>query len=190
MDEKTLEEQLEELQQQLDEKNEALEAKGKEIAEKEEALKKFEDKDYNFKKVREGKHKIEEEKTTLEEQLANMQKRLDARDAATLGATKEAVLSQLSGDDDGLRAKIEAEYKSYGDEPVSEVEIQHRLEKASRNVQWEQEQGAKVNPMNKYVPPSMGPVAPKRNRQNFADTEEGKGLAKQMGLQQAKVEKK
>lgn len=65
-----------------------------------------------------------------DEALKSSQDGINALNQKINGNTKNRIVSQLAGDDEELRAKIEAEYDNFAGDPEDDVEIQERLEKS------------------------------------------------------------
>lgn len=177
------EEELKELQDKAD-KVEGLET---DLKTKVEALEKYADKDFNFGRLKKANVKEREEMTKdfsaemkiMANEILKMQESSDTKIEDTITPVKEKCVATIAGEDEELKKKLEAEFVGLGgDKATTPEKIVELYDKArvivEANIQ-------PPNPLNQYVPTTgAGEAVPKDK--NFADTQDGKSLAKTLGL--------
>ena len=103
-----------------------------------EKAEKLSSKDLNFKRLRnmkdEEKAELMKDATEREKFLVNefeaISERLDQRDNATIGATKDKVLKGLVGEDAELQKQVEAEYERLGTNVHTPEQVKTQYEEA------------------------------------------------------------
>lgn len=157
------------------------------MAEKEAELNKLKDKDYNFSSLRKKTAEEREELTKtwnsaekgLLSHIDELNARLDARDKATIGKTKETKFEELAGTDKELRDKLEFEFERLGgNTSLSDAEVLERIEEAKVLVELKQGKA-----MPNFVAPSGG--KPSLMGDKKANEQEVQDLAKLLGVSEA-----
>jgi len=170
---------------ELQEKAEKFAEFEKALEEKESELEKLRQKDLNFKNLNWKNQKELEEKTAdwsdTEKALRDELAALREGQNAPIERTKNDYLEQLSGGDEKLKEKLLSKYEVLGKNANTEQDIKAALNDAALLV--ENEISRSSNPVNTFQPSSLGSGLPRKTNVNFADTEEGKNLAKSMGLE-------
>ena len=170
---------------ELREKAEKLAEFEKALGEKETELEKLKQKDMNFKHLNWKNQKELEEKTAhwsdTEKALRDKLARLEAGQSAPIERTKNDYLEQLSGGDEKMKEKLLSKFEVLGKNANTEQDIKDALDDAAALV--EREISKSANPVNTFQPSSLGSGLPRKTNTNFADTDEGKNLAKSMGLE-------
>ena len=156
----------------------------------EEELNKLREKDLNFssfrRKSKEEQEKIKAEMTAeqrmMMEEMDDLREQLKRRDEATIGKFREEKLASLAGGDKDLQAKIQEAYDRLGTDALSREEIDNAYEDAFVLVQRRME-ARPQSPLGSYTPTSGDDPWARHKKKNFADTEQGQSLAKDLGLQ-------
>ena len=172
-----------------------LRSKADKINDLEAELDKLRNKDMNFKNLhldsKEEKKRIREEmEAQMSEKERYLMEEIDTlkgslidraqREADALNQRKEVMIQRLAKGDDSMKQKIETHFSRLGT-PISDQDMFTQVDEAYALAARDME--ASINPVNTYVPGTTGPVYPSHEkRQNFADTPEGKSLAKDLGL--------
>jgi len=159
------------------------------LAEKEEAIQKLSQKDLNFKKFRtltEAERQEEmkgwsEEKRFYMQEIENLHGKMEKFSDASVGTVKEDKIKALVGDDKDLRKELEEQYTRLGTEAVTKEQIIDQLDEAHLILQHRKDRVNRIDPLNSYVPSTRGQGFSDK-KTDFADTEDGKQLAKELGL--------
>lgn len=160
---------------------EELEAKAQELKEKSERLQGLESKDMNFRRLEQmteaEKSKLTEKETELmkrQEALEDQQRSFENKQIESI---KEYAIKNLVGEDAELREKILEKYKSIAGEAKTPEEISERVADAFAMARRKNES---INPLAAVM--GVPGSAPKQKSGNFADTDAGKALAKELGM--------
>lgn len=159
------------------------------IQEKEAAINKLSQKDLNFKKFKtmtEAERQEEmagwsEEKKFYMQEIEALNDRVERQSEATIGTAKERKIKALAGEDADLRKEIEEQYERLGGEAFTPEEVSRQLDEAYVVVKHRKESSNIVDPMNTFVPSTQG-MGFSGKKTDFADTEDGQKLAKELGL--------
>ena len=175
---------------ELQEKAEKFAEFEKTLEEKESELEKLRQKDTNFRSFStKNKKELEErtkdwdnEKKILLDEIVQLKEYNDRNQDATVGKTKRELLDSLAGGDEKMKEKLEREYEVIGgNNAITPEDVKSLMNKAATYVDFEIRNSS--NPVNTFQPSSLGSGLPRKTNVNFADTEEGKNLAKSMGLE-------
>lgn len=168
-------EQVEELQRQLEEK--------------EKELVKLKAKDFNFKRLEHRTKEELEKMSTMEKEILQRQEKLEDEQKnfakGQMETYKSDALSSLTGEDKNLKEKILFHYDRIKDEANTREDIKKKMEDAAKLAGTYAER-----PMD-YLSQALshrGSSSPKKEK-GFAETEEGKNLAKMLNLNIAKENK-
>lgn len=151
------------------------------IALLEEKLAKLEDKTQNMANLRKKANKAEGEKDTLEERLGFVEEQMKAeRDAKTsiIDSAKERLLQQYAGDDDAEREKLNYEYNLLNMPENTPEQVEAKFRKASLLV----ENSSSTSPLSASIPSSSEPLKTAAKKGTFLDTDDGKQMAKDLGM--------
>lgn len=178
-------EEAKELQEKA-EKAAELEAQ---LQEKETAINKLSQKDLNFKKFKTmtaaeqeaEKAGWSDEKKFYMQEIEALNDRVERQAEATVGTMRERKIQALAGEDAELRKEIEDQYNRLGNEAYSPEEVSKQLDEAYVVVKHRKETANNIDPMNSYVPSTQG-MGFNNKKTDFADTEDGQKLAKELGL--------
>ncbi len=159
-----------------------------ELKKRDEELSKLRSKDLNFssyrKKSEDEKKQIRESMTNKEKLLLDKIEFLETQISASSEEASKSILKSLSGGDDEFEKKIQANYERLtgDDKPRTTQEINERYREAFALTQHQKSTVEIVNPLNQFTP-FTGSSSPFNSKgSNFADTAEGQGLAKDLGL--------
>jgi chromosome segregation ATPase len=174
---------------ELKEKADKLEEIQGQLDEKEKALEKLESKDMNFKRFKtlnQADREVEmanwsEEKKFYMQEVETLHNQNERLSEAVVGSVKERKIRQLVGEDKELRKELEKQYKILGDNALTPDAVANQLDDAFVLIENRKNRENQVDPLNSYVPSAEGRGYSKK-KTNFADTDNGKALAKELGM--------
>ena len=169
--------------------------KDKEMVDIKGKLSKLENKDFNFKHLREMN---EEERAKLsaqeielrqrQEKVENETKSIVEKQEAFLKGTVEEyrddAIAVLVGDDEEAKKKVLFHYDRIKDEATTKAQIKQKVRDAVKLAQDD----STGSPLFRGSP-SLGGDAPRRKGKDYSDTEEGKAMAKSLGMSWAQDKK-
>jgi hypothetical protein len=152
-----------------------------EIGEYKSKLSKMENKDYNFKKLRDM---TEEEVKKLSAQEMEYKTRLESIEEKergfvekTINSYKDNAFNQYAGEDEELKKKIQFHYDRIKDDATTQEEINTKTEEAYLLAT----KHTRPNPIHQAVNlTGSAPMRPKSK--SYADTDDGRGLAEELGM--------
>ena len=170
--------------------------KDKEMVDIKGKLSKLENKDFNFKHLREMNDEEKAKLTAKEMELIQRQEKIEEdskvsheKQEAFLKGTieeyRDDAISTLIGDDEESKKKVLFHYERIKDEAITKAQIKQKVRDA---VKLAQDDNAS-SPLFRGSP-SLGGDAPRRKGRDYSDSEEGKTLAKSLGMSWAQDKKK
>ena len=151
-------------------------------------LKKLEDKDHNFEQVRKMVTDLEQQNKDLSEKMRLSQEtakeQIEAKAKLAIEEIQVGLLKELVGEDQEAMKKVMYHYERLTDEASTKEEIENKMKDAIKLANVESE----ASPLNRAL--GLSGESPKRKQDNFSESEEGQGLAKEMGLNFVKKEEK
>lgn len=168
------------------------EEKEKALQEKEAELEKLRNKDLNFKKLREmteeEKAKLSATELALKAEQDRFREEQQSFYSGFVSDIKDDLLETIAGDDEDLRKSILANYDRIKDSDTarSRKEISAIMHEAAKLAGVTS--GSKVSPLVRAANYSGRPI--KAPEKSFSETEEGRSLAKELGLGFIKEEEK
>ena len=170
----------------------ALKAEREALIKNEEEYKKkldgYRSKDFNFKRLRDMTSEEMEKLSETEKSLKHQQETLEDEQrqfrASMVRDYKEEAMSRYAGRDVEMRKRIEGFYDEFKGEAMDKVEVHSRVAKAAKLASVE----VNVNPV--FGAFGLTGEAPRNEeRQSFAETDSGRGLASALGLGISKPKK-
>ena len=162
----------EEVETMKTEKETALQKAQDELKAKEEALSKLKEKDLNFSNLRSQKEDAEKRIKEMSDEIKNLPEKVKGEVMQTvLKEQYNEALNQLSGGDEGLKAKIEHHYGRLSDQAGSKAEIEKKLRDA---LSLSQDRVDGVG--NAFASMSSAPLKPSGTDKTWSD--EDKAFAK------------
>lgn len=159
-----------------------------ELKKKEDELNKLRAKDLNFssyrKKSEAEKEEIRNSMNARERMLLGQIENLTKKDEAALEEASKVTLKSLSGGDADFEKTIQANFERLTkDDGILTLQQQsERYKEAYALATHQRTSVSNVNPLNQFTPFSSSPNPFNQEKKNYADTPEGQGLAKDLGL--------
>lgn len=169
--------------------DELLKQKQEEFKQKEEELEKLKTKDYNWQKLRamtkEEKEKMKESERAILEKQEELDTKFNELESSRKKEVIDTMLEAYAGDDEELRKKILINYDRIKDPDADKESIKRKMKDAFIL----SNEGRTINPVNRAFV-SSGSYYKESKRDDFAETDRGKELAKTLGLNFVKGDKK
>jgi len=169
----------------LEEDKQVLEGK---LEEQVEQLQKLENKDHNFSQVRNMVNELEQKNKDLEEKMNQEQERIkieqEQKAKTAIEEIQVELLQELVGEDQEEMKKVMFHYDRLADEATTKEQIEKKMKDAVKLSSAEKE----ASPLNRVL--GLTGEAPKKKESSYSESEDGQQLAKEIGLNYTKEEKK